>query len=74
MGRGGERWCAAFYGHLGQVRHWGAVVEYRVEQYVARLGQRLAAWNARTFGTTIDTAGLDRQPYRLDGSAVTSRA
>jgi hypothetical protein len=53
------------YGHLGQVQHRAEVVEYRVE---------LAALNARTFGTTIDTTGLDSQPYRVTRSAVTPRA
>jgi hypothetical protein len=33
------------YGHLGQVRHRAEVVEYRVEQHVAKLGERLAALN-----------------------------
>jgi len=31
------------YGHLGQVRHRTDVVEYRVEQYVAKLEARLTA-------------------------------
>ena len=59
------------YGHLGQVRHRADVVEYRVEQHVAKLGERLAALN---LGTTIDTTGLDSQPYRVTRSAATPRA
>ena len=43
--------------HLGQVRHRAEVVEYRVEQHVAKLGERLAALN---LGTSSDTTGLDQ--------------
>ncbi|HEV2751649.1 MAG TPA: tyrosine-type recombinase/integrase [Gemmatimonadales bacterium] len=40
------------YGHLGQVRHRSEVVEYRVEQHSAKLGDRLTAlWDVcRTEG------------------------
>ncbi len=31
------------YGHLGQVRHRAEAVEYRVEQHLTKLGERLAA-------------------------------
>ncbi len=71
LGHGGESMVRRVYGHLGQVRHRAEVVEYRVEQHVAKLGERLAALN---LGTTIDTTGLDSQPYRVSRSAVTSRA
>jgi hypothetical protein len=74
MGHGGEAMVRRVYGHLGQVRHRAPVVEYRVEQHVAKLGEQLADLNARTFGTTIDTTGLDSQPYRASRSAVTPRA
>ena len=30
------------YGHLGEVRHRADVVEYRVEQHAAKLGDRLS--------------------------------
>lgn len=43
MGRGGETMVRKVYGHLGQVRHRAAVVEYRVEQHAAKLGTRLEA-------------------------------
>jgi hypothetical protein len=62
------------YGNLGQVRHRAEVVEYRVEQHLAKLGERLAAVKAGTFGTTIDTTGLDSQPYRGSCSPATPRA
>jgi hypothetical protein len=43
------------YGHLGQVRQRSAVLEYRVEQHVAKLGDRLQVlWS--NSGTTIGTA------------------
>ncbi len=62
------------YGHLGQVRQRSDVVEYRVEQYAAKLGERLAALRARSFGTTIDTTAVDSQPSRATAIAATSRA
>ena len=43
MGHGGETMVRKVYGHLGQVRHRAEVVEYRVEQHVAKLGARLEA-------------------------------
>ncbi len=74
MGHGGESMVRRVYGHWGQVRHRAEAVEYRVEQHLAKLGERLAALNARTFVTTIDTTGLDSQPYRVSHSAATPRA
>ena len=38
MGHGGEAMVQRVYGRLGQVRHRAEVVEYRVEQHVAKLG------------------------------------
>ena len=61
-------------GHLGQVRHRAEVVEYRVEQHLAKLGERVAALQARTFGTTFDTTGIDSQPSRVSSTAATPRA
>jgi integrase len=43
MGHGGETMVRRVYGHLGQVRHRAEVVEYRVEQHAAKLGDRLRA-------------------------------
>ena len=56
MGHGGEAMVRRVYGHLGQVRHRSEVVEYRVEQHVAKLGTRLEALRGLGFGTTIGTA------------------
>jgi integrase len=74
MGHGGESMVRRVYGHLGQVRHRANVVEYRVEQHAAKLGERLGALRAVEFGTTIGTTGLDSQPYRVSDGAVTPRA
>lgn len=43
MGHGGDSMVKQVYGHLGEVRHRAEVVEYRVEQHRARLGERLEA-------------------------------
>jgi len=44
MGHGGDAMVRKVYGHLGQVRHRAEAVEYRVEQHVAKLGDRLTAF------------------------------
>jgi len=74
MGHGGESMVRRVYGHLGEVRQRSEVVEYRVELYVAKLGERLAALQARSFGTTIGTTAVDSQPSRATVVAATSRA
>jgi len=40
---GGTQMVRRVYGHLGQVRHRSAVVEYRVQQFADKLGVRLEA-------------------------------
>ena len=42
LGHGGDALVKRVYGHLGEVRHRAEVVEYRVEQHAAKLGDRLA--------------------------------
>jgi len=42
LGHGGDALVKRVYGHLGEVRHRADVVEYRVEQHTAKLGDRLA--------------------------------
>ncbi len=74
VGLGGESMVTRVYGHLGNVRHRANVVEYRVEQHAAKLGERLGALQAAAFGTTIGTTGLDSQPDRVSDVAVTPRA
>lgn len=41
LGHGGQRMVDRVYGHWGRVRHRSEVVEYRVEQHAAILGERL---------------------------------
>jgi len=41
LGHGSEEMVRRVYSHLGDVRHRAEVVEYRVEQHVDRLGDRL---------------------------------
>jgi integrase len=41
MGHGGGSMVERVYGHLGDIRHRSEVVEYRVEQYLDRLGDRV---------------------------------
>jgi integrase len=59
LGHGSGDMIRSVYGHLGTIRHRAEVVEYRVEQHGAVLGDRLAALyrhlGAAT-GTTADTA------------------
>ncbi|MBA3496543.1 MAG: hypothetical protein H0T86_05510 [Gemmatimonadales bacterium] len=43
MGHGGDSLVRRIYGHLGDVHHRAAAVEYRVEQHAAVLGDRLTA-------------------------------
>lgn len=43
LGHGGDALVRKVYGHLGNVRHRSEVVEYRVEQHAATLGDRLRA-------------------------------
>ena len=41
LGRGSDEMVKRIYAHLGDVRHRAEVVEYRVEQHLERLGDRL---------------------------------
>jgi hypothetical protein len=41
LGHGSEEMVRRVYSHLGDVRHRSEVVEYRVEQHLERLGDRL---------------------------------
>ncbi len=42
LGHGGDSMVKRVYGHLGTVRHRAEVVEYRAEQHVKALGDRLS--------------------------------
>jgi hypothetical protein len=52
LGHGSEEMVRRVYAHLGNVRHRSEVVEFRIEQYLEALKDRLGLVG---FGTTIDT-------------------
>jgi hypothetical protein len=74
MGHGGDSMVRREYGHLGQVRHRAEVVEYRIEQHIAKFGGRLEALRSVGFVTNCVTTGLDSQPNCVSDVAVTPRA
>ena len=43
LGHGGEAKVRRVYGHLGEVRHRSELLEYRVEDFAERLGERVTA-------------------------------
>jgi integrase len=57
MGHGSDDMVKRIYAHLGHVRHRSEVVEYRIEQHLDRLGDRLQILGlAGASDTGIDTA------------------
>ena len=66
------------YAHLGDVRHRSEVVEFRVEQHLERLGDRLQRLGLRgSFVTGKDTAGWGCSGHenpRQHGSAIGARS
>ncbi len=50
LGHTGTAMIEKTYGHLGEVRHRADMVEYRVEQHAAKLGDRLSNLVAVTSG------------------------
>jgi hypothetical protein len=52
LGHGSEEMVRRVYAHLGNVRHRSEVVEFRLEQHLEALKDRLGLVG---FGTTIDT-------------------
>jgi integrase len=52
LGHGSTAMVEKAYSHLGTLRHRSEVVEYRVEQHVAALGDRLDALNNVTQNVT----------------------
>jgi integrase len=44
LGHGSTKMIEKTYGHLGEVRHRSKMVEYRVEQHRAKLGDRIRAF------------------------------
>ena len=57
LGHESEAMVRKVYAHLGEIRHRSEVVEYRVEQHLERLGDRLQRLGlVRPSGTGNDTA------------------
>jgi len=61
LGHGGQSIVDRVYGHLGTVGHRAEVVEYRVEQHAAILGERLERVRTPfvTVSVTEPKPGLD---------------
>lgn len=55
LGHGGSALVHRVYGHLGEARDRSAVVEYRIEQHGAKLGDRLRALRERNVTTAVTT-------------------
>ena len=61
LGHESEAMVRRVYAHLGTIRHRSEVVEYRVEQHLERLGDRLQRLGlVRPSVTGIDTAGAEQ--------------
>ena len=60
LGHGGDSLVKRVYGHLGEVRHRSEVVEYRIRDHVARLGERLTRLNVPGLPRLYDRASVSR--------------
>jgi hypothetical protein len=75
LGRRGEAMVRRVYEHLGQVRHRAGVVEYRVEQHAAKLGERLdRVWSLSANKLANKATGQDRRSLRALAQVVRARA
>jgi integrase len=72
LGHGGDQLVRKIYGHLGTVRHRSNVVEYRVEQHAATLGDRIAAVAALP-AQEPTARDLKGRFQRTDSDTVTER-
>ena len=79
LGHGSEEMVRRVYAHLGDVRHRSDVVEFRVDQHLDRLGDRLqrfglaaAAAGLRRSGASGAAAPCTRRGCLLRGAAVTT--
>jgi integrase len=74
LGHGSDEMVKRIYAHLGDVRHRAEVVEYRVEQHLERLGDRLQRLGlVGPSDTGKDTAGPDAAvTEKPDATEVTS--
>ena len=74
LGHGSEEMVRRVYSHLGDVRHRSDVVEYRVEQHLDRLGDRVQRLGlllaSDTEKDTGSRSGLQTKPP--DATEVTS--
>jgi integrase len=57
MGHGGSAMVRKVYGHLGQARHRAKAVEYRVEQFADKLGNRLEVLAAASLAPPLAPRG-----------------
>lgn len=70
MGHSDEGLIRQVYGHLGAVRHRAAAVEFRVEQHLETLGDRLRRLGARSGAVTapVTTQGISLGPAAKQGA------
>jgi hypothetical protein len=66
LGHGSEDMVQRVYSHLGTVRHRSEVVEYRVEQHVDQLGDRLRALGFVTENVTAAARRAEDQTVDED--------
>jgi hypothetical protein len=65
LGHGSEEMVRRVYSHLGDVRHRSEVVEYRIDQHLERLGDRLERLGLRGPSVTgKDTASAPSACFR----------
>jgi hypothetical protein len=64
LGHGSLDMVERVYAHLGTIRHRAEMVEYRVEQHMERLRDRLQALGFGTTNDTTATAGIENDEPR----------
>ncbi len=75
MGHGGEAMVRLVYGQLRQVRYRAGVLQYRVEQHAAKLGERLdRIWRLRQTDWQTKPQGQNRKSLRACSSGGLERA
>ncbi len=74
MGHGSQAMVEKVYAHLGAVRHRAAELEFRVDQHVAALKDRLGAMGFVTRNVTRDDEGSENKeaPSRLTGDEAST--
>ena len=74
LGHGSEDMVQRVYSHLGTVRHRSAMVEYRVEQHVDQLGDRLRALGFVTENVTASARRAEScaaNTHVINGGTIT---